>query len=524
VLGEERPFQTVNITRLRVIYRDSKSNATILLALRDELERRRHTKGARELLVAVQQQLDRVIATQRDEMSGGKPKVDDVHVSDGPRDNTGAPTRRVLNPRETAAQDRIADLRMRLLDLSNSNRLLNYKFGNRSRRQVRLVDELPGKLIEKLKEGKRLTFKSLPEPDDEPEDEKSDEFLLALEQAKRSDEEYLAALKGLEDDAEGEVVRRIERALRDRLRKTFAMPDRRLRDQIGRVEWARRAGIEPSFDLPIPTAELKDSHLDSDLQTLLLPDEMERALSAINDQARSSLQETGVNTLYLAIGFLEWYEAPNSQTALYAPLLLHQVDIERKIVAGKYRYSIGSLGEDNDINITLAERLHQDFHRRLPPLSEDDTPETYFDKVAQTIGDIPGWRVRRFAVVGHFAFARLVMFHDLEEARWPDGIGIIGNPVVAELFAGTGAVGDAFFAEDYEVDQPSIAAKVPLLITDADSSQFSAIVDVMEGKNLAIKGPPGTGKSQTITNIIAAALASGRTVLFLRKRWPPLTW
>lgn len=191
-------------------------------------------------------------------------------------------------------------------------------------------------------------------------------------------------------------------------------------------------------------------------------------------------------------------------------------------MAGKYRYSIGSLGEDSEINITLSERLHQDFHRSLPPLSEDDTPETYFHKVAMTIGDIPGWRVRRFGVAGHFAFARLVMFHDLEEARWPDGIGIIGNPVVAELFAGQGAAGDAFFAEDYEVDQPSIAAKVPLLITDADSSQFSAIVDVMEGKNLAIKGPPGTGKSQTITNIIAAALASAKTVLFVAEKMAAL--
>ncbi len=518
---EERPLRAANITRLRLIYRECESDARILEELRDELRRRR-TSSARELLDAVQRRLKKVIATQRDDMSEGNPKVDNTQNPVEVGNDRAGPAGRVLSPREAAAQKRIEDLRMRLLDLSNGNRLLNYKFSNRSRRQVRLVDELPDKLIDKLKEGKRLIFKSLPELDDEPEDEKSDEFLLALEQAKRSDEEYLSALGNLEDDDAGEVTRRIERALRDRLRKTFAMPDRRLRDQIGKADWARRAGIEPSFDLPIPTTEPKASHLDGDLQTLLLPDEMERTLSAINDQARSSLQETGVNTLYLAIGYLEWYEVPNSQAPMYAPLLLHAVDIERKIVAGKYRYSIGSLGEDDEINITLSERLHQDFHRRLPPLSEDDTPEAYFHKVAMTIRDIPGWRVRRFGVVGHFAFARLVMFHDLEETRWPDRIGIIGNPVVAELFAGQGAPGDAFFAEDYEVDLPSIAAKVPLIITDADSSQFSAIVDVMEGKNLAIKGPPGTGKSQTITNIIAAALASAKTVLFVAEKMAAL--
>jgi hypothetical protein len=410
----ERPLRSANITRLRIIYRDCKSDVRILEELRDELKKRR-TGSARELLATVQRQLERIAAAPHDDMNGGEPIANDAQVSNDAKDNTKGPAGRVLSTRETAAQKRIADLRMRLLDLSNANRLLNYKFSNRSRRQVRLIDELPNEIIDKLKEGKRLVFKSLPEPGDEPEDERSDAFLLTLEQAKRSDEDYLAALGNLDDDDQGEVTRRIERALRDRLRKTLGMPDRLLRDQIGKAEWARRNGIEPSFDLPAPTTELKDSYLDGDLRTLLLPDEMERTLSAINDQARSSLQETGVNTLYLALGYLEWYEAPSSQTQLYAPLLLHPVDIERKIVAGKYRYSIGSLGEDSEINITLSERLHHDFSRHLPPLSEDDTPETYFHKVAMTIGGIPGWRVRRFGVVGHFAFARLVMFHDLEE-------------------------------------------------------------------------------------------------------------
>ncbi len=437
---------SANITRLRVIYRDCKSDAKILEELRDELKRRR-TKSARELLVAVQRQIDSLITTQRDDMVGENPIADDVPVSNGGSNETAGSAPRVLSPREIAAQKRIAELRMRLLDLSNGNRLLNYKFSNRSRRQVRLIDELPNELINKLEEGKRLIFKSLPEPNDEPEDERSDTFLLALEQAKRSDEEYLAALRNLDEDDEGDVTRRIERALRDRLRKTLDMPDRRFRDQTGKAEWARRNGIEPSFDLPMPETGPKESHLDGDLQTLLLPDEMERTLSAIHDQARSSLQETGVNTLYLAMGYLEWYEAPDAQTPMYAPLLLHPVDIERKIISGKYRYSIGSLGEENEINITLSERLHQDFHRRLPPLGEDDTPETYFAKVAATIDGIRGWRVRRFAVVGHFAFARLVMFHDLEETHWPEGIGIIGNPVIAELFAGQGAAAEAFFAE-----------------------------------------------------------------------------
>jgi very-short-patch-repair endonuclease len=438
-----------------------------------------------------------------------------------PDQQTAGEAQRTLSSREKAAQKRIGELRRRLLDLSNRNRLLNYKFSNRGRRQLRIVDELPDELLRKLLDGKRLVFKALPEPGDQPADEKSDEFLLALEQAKRSDEEYLAALKNLNQD-DDEPVWRIERALRDRLRKTLGMPDRRLSDQTSRANWARHEGIDPSFDLPMPKAAPKPSHLNDDIQTLLFPEEMDRVLSGVHDQARVTLQEKGVNTLYLALGYLEWYEALDSQTPMYAPLLLHPVDIERKIQRGRYRYSIGSLGDETEVNITLSERLHQDFHLRLPQLDEDDTPERYFRKVTETIKGMPGWRVRRFAVLGHFAFARLVMFQDLRDSHWPGGVGIIGNPVIAELFAGPGTSAGMFFAEDYEVDHPAIAAKVPLLIADADSSQFSAIADVMDGKNLVIKGPPGTGKSQTITNIIAAALARGKTVLFVAEKMAAL--
>jgi len=135
---------------------------------------------------------------------------------------------RTLSSKEEAAQKRIGDLRQRLLDLGNSNRLLNYKFSNRTRRQIRLVDELPNGLLRQLLEGKRLIFKALPEVDDQPADEKSDQFLLAFEQAKRSDEEYLAALKNLNED-DDEASRRIDRALRDRLRKTpWSQPARGL--------------------------------------------------------------------------------------------------------------------------------------------------------------------------------------------------------------------------------------------------------------------------------------------------------
>jgi Protein of unknown function (DUF4011) len=154
-----------------------------------------------------------------------------------------------------------------------------------------------------------LIFKALPKVGDQPADEKSDQFLLAFEQVKRSDEEYLAALKNLNEE-DDEASRRIDHALRDRLRKSLGMPDRRLLDQTSRAEWARRNDIEPGFDLPVAKNPPKPSHLDDDTQTLLLPEEMERTLSGIYDQARIALQEKGVNTLYLALGYLDGTRPP----------------------------------------------------------------------------------------------------------------------------------------------------------------------------------------------------------------------
>lgn len=416
---------------------------------------------------------------------------------------------------ERAAAARVADLRMRLLDLKNSNRLLNFKFSERSRSHVRIIEASPDVIFTNLVEGKRLAFRSLPEKSDEPPDEKSDQFLMALEQAQNSDLVYCKELEALDDDPDGEETRRIERRLKDRVRAQLGLKPLSEIKEMTLASFARLHGIDPQFDLP-PSKKQASSHL----QLLMLPDQMERSLAGISEQTRTALQEKGVNTLYAAIGYLEWYESESSEKPLLAPLLLHQIDIERKLVYAKYQHNIGSLGEETAVNETLSERLTRDFGLRLPPFEDDDAPEAYFSRLEKVIKGKNRWRVRHFVVIGHFAFARLVIYNDLDPKLWPGEVGIVGNPNILELFAGksSGNRDAGFSAEEYEVDNPLVASKVPLLITDADASQFSAIVDVMDDKNLALKGPPGTGKSQTITNIIAAAMASGKRILFVAEK------
>src|SRR5258708_38489372 len=188
---EEGVFQAY-LSCLKEVFKENSNDPRILEPLRDEL-RRRGTAGGKDLLKKVQEQLDELSLGPTAAVARQK-RVQDTKYQPGGMKIIETPARRQLTRREAAARRRIADLRLRLLDLTNRNRLLNYKFADRSRRVVRIIDELSDELLLKLSEGKRLTFKSLPEPGDEPTDDRTDEFILALEQAKRSDEEYLAAV------------------------------------------------------------------------------------------------------------------------------------------------------------------------------------------------------------------------------------------------------------------------------------------------------------------------------------------
>ena len=106
------------------------------------------------------------------------------------------------------------------------------------------------------------------------------------------------------------------------------------------------------------------------------------------------------------------------------------------------------------------------------------------------------------------------MYRDLDPSTWP---AIIKHPLVKELFEGRKS-DTVTQADEFDIDAPELKHELPHLILDADSSQHSALIHALRGQNLVIEGPPGTGKSQTITNLIGAALARGKTVLFVAEK------
>jgi very-short-patch-repair endonuclease len=412
-------------------------------------------------------------------------------------------------------KQKVENLRPKLLDLGRRNPLLATKLTPRSNANVRVVDELPEVLFYKLNNSQTMRLVSLPEIDADPRDEQTKAFRDALANARITDDVYLAELDAIERDADDYLdrTRVIERALKDRIRADLGLPRRPQKADVNLAQHARNNGITPSYELPEPEdGSGQDRHMDNDIQTLLLPKDMERKLNNITSKCRTWIQETGINVLQVAYGFLEWSDLNQTETS-YAPLILCGAQVEKKRTREGVEFHISGTGEDSEVNAVLIEKMRLDFGIELPPF-ESGSVEDYLATVAKIAPKQMVWRVRRQVAIGVFPSARMAMYHDIDPSNpaFPD------NEIVRSLLAGTNSESALPFAEEYNVDEPEIERCVPCVVLDADSSQFSTLVDIANGKNLAVEGPPGTGKSQTIVNAIASALAEGKKVLFVAEK------
>jgi very-short-patch-repair endonuclease len=294
-------------------------------------------------------------------------------------------------------------------------------------------------------------------------------------------------------------------------------------------EWAKHKRISTSYEVPEPYGEPESQHADNNIQTLLYPYELESKLKSLQQTSESAIQEMGANILYFAFGFLEWYDS-GQDNARIAPLFLVPVRLNKESLnpnTNTYEYTVQYSGEDIIANLSLREKLREDFGLALPDLNEESSPEDYFDQVNRLIEiNQPKWRVRRYVSLALLNFSKLLMYLDLDPDRWPAHKNIIDHKLVSGFLSGYDdgtnredeGAGDLGFGEEHLIDEVvDIHSKYPI-IYDADSSQHSALIDALDGKNLVIEGPPGTGKSQTITNLIAAAIAQGKKVLFVAEK------
>ncbi len=247
--------------------------------------------------------------------------------------------------------------------------------------------------------------------------------------------------------------------------------------------------------------------------------EVNRRLLEIYREAKTVMEESGANTLYLALGFLAWYETKSSAQPRRAPIIMIPMEIDRHSV--QEGFSIKQGDDEPMVNVTLLEMLAKDFGLHIPNMDPIPADEKGIDvqgilhAFRQAIVAIDRWEVIEDACIGHFSFTKFLMWRDLE-VRADD---LQRNKVVSHLINTPNRpyADDGGFPDRDRLDETHNPAETfcPL---SSDSSQLAAVYAAALGKSFVLHGPPGTGKSQTIVNLIAHTLATGKTVLFVSEK------
>jgi hypothetical protein len=262
-----------------------------------------------------------------------------------------------------------------------------------------------------------------------------------------------------------------------------------------------------------------------ELPSLLERKQLDARLTDLYRQVRNDQAEGGTNTLFLAIGFLRWKRKPQDQRSYRAPLLLLPVKLEQRSASA--RFTLRFHEDEPRFNATLAQFVEREFELKLPyaggelPLESGkgvDVPRL-LATMRHAVRDVPGMEVLDEAALSTFSFAKFLMWKDLTERIEA----LRQNRVVRHLLdtpdqpfhAAQG--GGAPFRDERELDRVYAPAEIISLLP-ADSSQTAASMAAVEGRDFVIVGPPGTGKSQTIANMIANCLAAGKTVLFVAEK------
>jgi very-short-patch-repair endonuclease len=266
----------------------------------------------------------------------------------------------------------------------------------------------------------------------------------------------------------------------------------------------------------------EDRYTDSNLETALTPDQLQKKLISLHRDAKTSEEEQGVNVLYLALGFLRWREDKASAVDRFAPLILLPVDLVRNKRTATYDLKLRD--EDMGTNLPLRERLAEDFGITLPEVEAEDGfyPTNYFAAVREAISSKPDWAVEGDTIqLGFFSFAKFLMMRDLDPANWPDG-SLAALDVIDRLLTSRGFDAEPDLFGETSLDE-ALEPTDLIQVTEADASQTKVAEEVRAGRHLVVQGPPGTGKSQTITNILAAAVHDGKTVLFVAEKMAALS-
>lgn len=262
---------------------------------------------------------------------------------------------------------------------------------------------------------------------------------------------------------------------------------------------------------------IKSEFSNKRLRSVHTEGELAKLITNLYRTSRTAMEENGANTLYLALGLLRWFETDKSPKPRYAPIVLLPVEIVRK--SALKGYVIRLRDDEAQMNITMLEKMKQDFGitvSGLDPLPLDEhgiDMRTVFAVLRKAVMGQARWDVLESAYLGIFSFSQFVMWNDIRN-RSDD---LSKNKIVKSLIDGRLSWETEAMETGGRVEESGVLTPMA-----ADASQLFAIRSACEGKSFVLHGPPGTGKSQTITSLIANALAEGKSVLFAAEKMAAL--
>ena len=272
--------------------------------------------------------------------------------------------------------------------------------------------------------------------------------------------------------------------------------------------------------LPLIHAEAIQSKIDAKIRGLVtnqFDDDLRQLLSRLKSKDERFISERGIHTLFLTFGVLTWYESTSSNIAVESPLLFVPVRLVQKRSNDSFYLESEDLGVS--FNIALSEKFYRDFGLQFPVFEDDVTDlEEYFSELEVILSQIPDfkkrWSIIRKVYVHNFEFSKISLYKDLDEHKSQ----LYEHDIVRSLVLGK------YFGKEFGIglDEKELLTRRNLkqiyTILDADSSQLLSIEKALLGNSLIITGPPGTGKSQTIANLITEFLAFGKRVLFVAQK------
>lgn len=279
----------------------------------------------------------------------------------------------------------------------------------------------------------------------------------------------------------------------------------------------KRSGIVDTQSTPNGSDQNDESIIPGKLKTDIEPRTLQGVLQRFLRKDREWEEEQGINVLFLAVGFLYWVDEEGQ--SVKSPLLLLPCDLERS--SPRDAFALRREDDEVAVNATLRHKLHE-FNFNLPEFDHEEYVD-YLNAVDVLIRDRPNWKVSNEIILSVFPYTKMAMWEDLQQMRQAG----ITHPLVRQLAGESGSSPIAelslrLFPSDDELTGGGLDDIVSLreeyIVTEADHSQLRALVAARSGRDLVIHGPPGTGKSQTIVNIISNLMAHGKRVLFVSEK------